>query len=135
DVAAVKVFDRPLDCGLVVHSPDLFAGDHILNFAAEDVGYRRRSIDELQRVIDRTLEIQQWFPHSDTPKVVVSLGGFTSEAPASPPTWPPPRRTPGSSPRSGKATSTTARASGSHWSAWNSGSNPRPAADVQNAAA
>ncbi len=30
--------------GLVVHSPDLFPGDHILNLASEDDGYWKRSI-------------------------------------------------------------------------------------------
>jgi N-acetylneuraminate synthase len=47
-----EFLDGPYDLDFVVHSPDLFAGDHILNLAASDWSYRRRSVRELQRVID-----------------------------------------------------------------------------------
>src|SRR5690606_5038507 len=35
------------DMGLVVHSPDLFSGDHLLDLAASNDAYRQRSIREL----------------------------------------------------------------------------------------
>jgi N-acetylneuraminate synthase len=81
DLGVAHVFDRPLDLDLIVHSPDLFAGDHILDLANADARYRARSITELQRVIDRTLEIQPYFTGCTTPRVVVSLGGFSADAP------------------------------------------------------
>jgi N-acetylneuraminate synthase len=67
------------DLGLVVHSPDTFAGDHLLNLASEDESHRTRSIGELQRVIDLTREMKPFFRLSDRPLVVASLGGATSE--------------------------------------------------------
>jgi sugar phosphate isomerase/epimerase len=65
--------------GLVVHSPDLFRGDHILNLAEADDAYRRRSIHELQRVVDLTRQLGLHFPKAQRPLIVVSMGGFTSE--------------------------------------------------------
>lgn len=81
DVPPRQMFDSPLDLDLVVHSPDLFAGDHILDLAATGEAYRERSVAELQRVVNLTRSLQEWFPNARTPRIVVSLGGFTSDAP------------------------------------------------------
>lgn len=64
-----------LDLGFAVHSPDLFRGDHILNLAADDEEYRNRSLYELQRVVDLTREMKPYFPASERPIVIVSMGG------------------------------------------------------------
>ncbi len=72
-------FSEKFDFDFTVHSPDLFRGDHILNFAAKDPELRRRSIAELQRVVDLTLSLSQFFKPSRKPLVIVSLGGFTKE--------------------------------------------------------
>lgn len=70
-----------LDLGLVVHSPDLFPGDHILNLASDDDDHRDRSIRELQRVVDVTRALMTRFRTDHAPLIVASLGGFSSEAP------------------------------------------------------
>jgi len=70
------------DLDLVVHSPDLFAGDHILNLCAIDEKYRKRSVDELQRVIDLTRMLKPRFKRAVRPFIVASLGGFTQDEPA-----------------------------------------------------
>lgn len=74
-------FDKKLNCDLVVHSPDLFKGDHILNLAEADNDYRKRSISELQRVIDLTHEMKEYFSTKGNTLIVASLGGFTKENP------------------------------------------------------
>ncbi len=74
-------FDEKLDCDLVVHSPDLFKGDHILNFAEKDKDYRKRSIAELQRVIELTRELKPNFNTKGDTLIIVSLGGFTKQSP------------------------------------------------------
>jgi N-acetylneuraminate synthase len=61
----------------VVHSPELFAGDHLLDLRAEDPEYRNRSMRELQRVIDRTRDLKKYFKRAERPKIVVNAGGFT----------------------------------------------------------
>lgn len=76
-----QFLDDPLDLDLAVHSPDLFRGDHLLNLAAEDPAYRRRSITELQRVIDLTRRLSAWFPRAGRPIVIVSMGGFSDHGP------------------------------------------------------
>jgi N-acetylneuraminate synthase len=75
-----KYFDRVYDLNLVVHSPDLFAGDHLLNLCASDETYRQRSIQELQRVVDTTRSLKTYFKKSSRPLIVASVGGFTKES-------------------------------------------------------
>ena len=76
-----------LPMGFTTHSPDLFAGDFLLNLASEDDAHWERSIRELQRVVDTTREMQQHFTRSaddrgeaEGPVIVASLGGFTTDA-------------------------------------------------------
>lgn len=71
----------PYESGLVVHSPDHFAEDHLLNLAAEDEAHRARSVGELQRVIEVTRAIAAHFPNAAPPLLVVSVGGFTQDRP------------------------------------------------------
>jgi sialic acid synthase SpsE/sugar phosphate isomerase/epimerase/CBS domain-containing protein len=67
------------DMGLVVHSPELFAGDHVMDLSSMDEAYRQRSIDELQRVVDRTRELKKFFPKTKKPLIVINAGGFTED--------------------------------------------------------
>ncbi len=72
-----EIFDQPLDCGYTVHSPDLFANDHIIDLASADAEYRKRSVAELQRVVDLTRQLHEWFPREERPRVILNVGGFT----------------------------------------------------------
>jgi N-acetylneuraminate synthase len=77
--------DEVLDLDFVVHSPDLFAGDHLLNLCTDDEEYRRRSVSELQRVIDITCSLKRYFKKAqDRTVIIVSLGGFSKDAPLKP---------------------------------------------------
>ncbi len=78
-----QYFDQPYDLDLVVHSPELFAGDHVLDLCSQDENYRQRSIAELQRVIDITLALKSFFKSSSRPCIVTNIGGFTIDAPLS----------------------------------------------------
>ena len=80
DLNPAMFFDRPFEnIGFTVHSPDLFAGDHLLNLADPDIAYRNRSLAELQRVIDLTRAMKGWFPPTTRPLIIVSLGGYTRD--------------------------------------------------------
>lgn len=68
-------FNENLNCGLIVHAPDLYKGDHILNLASDNA---ERSIFELQRVIDLTNDLKKYFKE-EFPKIVVSIGGYTRD--------------------------------------------------------
>ena len=73
-------FECSYDLELVVHAPELFAGDHVLNLCAEDQAYRQRSIRELQRVVEITRSLKPYFK-TETPCIVTNVGGFTLNAP------------------------------------------------------
>lgn len=79
-----QYFDRAYDLDLVVHSPELFAGDHVLDLCSTNEDYRQHSIKELQRVIDLTRSLKSFFKKSSRPCLVTNLGGFTVDAPLPP---------------------------------------------------
>lgn len=66
------------DIGLVVHSPELFSNDHILDLASNDEEYNAISVNELQKVVDKTLELKKYFKSTKTPCIVTNMGGFTT---------------------------------------------------------
>lgn len=65
--------------GFAVHSPELFANDHILDLASEDSGYRGKSIDYLNKVCDITRQLKNYFPSTTLPVIVVNVGGFNTK--------------------------------------------------------
>ena len=79
DLDPSNYFETPTHLGLVVHSPELFAGDHIMDLSSEDDAYRSRSINELQRVIDRTKELKPFFPKTERPLIIINAGGFSAD--------------------------------------------------------
>ncbi len=64
-----------------VHSPDLFPGDHLLNLAEKDDSYRKRSVAELQRVIEIARRLKPFFKKVDRVPLIVSVGGFSKDRP------------------------------------------------------
>ena len=73
------VRDGRLAMSYTCHSPDLFTGDFLLNLASTDDAHWERSIAELQRVVDTTTALRQWFSCDEDPVVIASLGGFTTD--------------------------------------------------------
>jgi sialic acid synthase SpsE/sugar phosphate isomerase/epimerase len=84
EIDPAAYFDAALDLGLVVHSPDLFAGDHILNLAADDEEYRRVSIANLQRAIDAARRMKPFFKKAGRIPLIASLGGVSRNGPLPP---------------------------------------------------
>lgn len=66
---------------LVVHAPELFENSELLDLVADDPAYRQRSIDNLQRVVDATLQIGEFFPKADARLIVANIGGFSADEP------------------------------------------------------
>lgn len=67
------------DLDLIIHSPELFAGDHVLDLCSRDESYRRHSIIQLQRVIDMARSLKPYFSRSQRPCIVTNVGGFTQD--------------------------------------------------------
>ena len=63
----------------IVHAPELFSGDHILNLCSEDKAYRKKSISNLQKVIDITLDLNSFFPNTSEPRIIVNVGGYSKD--------------------------------------------------------
>jgi sialic acid synthase SpsE/sugar phosphate isomerase/epimerase/CBS domain-containing protein len=79
DLDLEQFFHHPLPHQLVVHSPELFSNDHILDLCTEDAAYRERSLDALRRVIAVTLKLKEYFPKTSRPCIVVNVGGFSAD--------------------------------------------------------
>ncbi len=76
---ARHIGDTVFDMGLVVHAPELFAGDHVMDLCSPDPAYRRRSIEELQRVIDLTRKLKPYFTRAPRPPIIINAGGFSAD--------------------------------------------------------
>lgn len=75
-------FLAEVDCSrLVVHAPELFENSELLDLASDDPAYRQRSIDNLQRVVEATLQIGEFFPRADARLIVANIGGFSADEP------------------------------------------------------
>lgn len=72
-------FNKPLSIGYAVHSPELFAGDHILDLASNDAAYRAHSIVELKRTVAMAADLQPYFPVTTQPVLVLNAGGWTTQ--------------------------------------------------------
>jgi Sialic acid synthase len=73
-----RVLPERLAMGLVVHAPELFAGDHTLDLCSADESYRRHSVSELQRVIDISARLRQRFDCASDVLLVTNVGGFSA---------------------------------------------------------
>jgi sialic acid synthase SpsE/sugar phosphate isomerase/epimerase len=70
-------FHKKESLDFAIHSPELFRGDHIMNLASDDIHYRKRSIDELNRVCKIARELKKIFPKTNKPVIVINAGGFS----------------------------------------------------------
>ena len=77
DLDLNQFFHSPLDRQLLVHSPELFAGDQLLDLVTDDRTRRQESIKCLERVVSITRILNQWFPKTECPRIIVNVGGFT----------------------------------------------------------
>lgn len=80
DVGKALGEDR-FDVDLVVHSPELFASDHVMDLCAPDAAYRQLSIEALQRVIDITRALKPYFGLAERPPIIINPGGFSADGP------------------------------------------------------
>ena len=79
---APQPFLAPVECSrLVVHAPELFENSELLDLVADDPAFRRRSIDNLKRVVEATEQIGAFFPNADARLIVANIGGFSADAP------------------------------------------------------
>ncbi len=79
---APQPYLQQVDCSrLVVHAPELFENSELLDLVSDDLAYRQRSIANLQRVVEATLQIAEFFPSADARLIVANIGGFSADEP------------------------------------------------------
>jgi N-acetylneuraminate synthase len=74
-----RYIDSDQTIGFVLHSPELFSKDHIMDLASKNREYRGRSVFELGRVCNITRNINKNFPQTISPMVVINAGGFDTK--------------------------------------------------------
>jgi len=74
-------FGNVLNLDLIVHSPELFAGDHVLDLCSPDEECRRKSVFELQKVIDFTRKLGFFFEKDSPIGIITNVGGFSEARP------------------------------------------------------
>jgi len=79
NVKLSEFFTTPSSIGYAVHSPELFAADHILDLASDNAEYRSHSIEELKRTVAVAAELQNFFPVTQKPVLVLNAGGWTPQ--------------------------------------------------------
>lgn len=78
-------FPEPVPARLIVHAPELFEEDHILDLTTPDEEYRKRSLFEMRRVIDIAKALSKHFRTVDEPiGIVTNIGGFSQNTPLGP---------------------------------------------------
>ena len=65
--------------GYVVHAPELFQDDQLLDLASSNYQIWRSSLDKLQSVVEVTQHLKRYFPGEKLPAIVVNVGGFSRE--------------------------------------------------------
>lgn len=76
-----QYFDCVMDMDFVVHAPELFEGDHLLDLCAPDAEYRKLSIQKLRQVIEVTKRLEKWFLRAERPRIIINAGGFSQNKP------------------------------------------------------
>ncbi len=82
DVNIDEIFnDKSYDMDCLVHCPELFSGDHILDLCSDDKNYLERSIFEMQKVIHIARKLKTHFnnKHKDV-LIVTNVGGFSKSS-------------------------------------------------------
>lgn len=61
----------------LIHCPELFSEDHLLDLSSRNDDYRNRSIAELNKVIDLTRNMKEYFGLKNDIRIIVNVGGFS----------------------------------------------------------
>lgn len=73
-------FAAEIDAELIVHAPELFERDHLLDLTSPDKKYRNLSIEHLQKTIDVCNHLKRFFNNRRSNiGVVTNVGGFSEE--------------------------------------------------------
>lgn len=72
-------FNENEELEYVVHAPELFENDHLLDLASKNKNYRKKSVEHLNNVCDLTRKLNNYFKKTTNPKIVCNVGGFNTK--------------------------------------------------------
>lgn len=72
-----KYINQPLKLDLIVHAPELFSNDIIIDLCSKDDAYREKSIENIQNVINLVRRLKTQFKLASRPLIIVNVGGFS----------------------------------------------------------
>lgn len=72
-----QYFPSQWPINMIVHAPELFAGDHVLDLCSPDEAYRQQSVLHMQRVLEKARSIRRFFKCEGPTGVVTNVGGFS----------------------------------------------------------
>jgi N-acetylneuraminate synthase len=72
-----KIITRPLDSEVIVHSPEQFDGDFIIDLFSDNKNITNKTIDLLNQIFTKAKKIGQLIGYKNSPKVVVNCGGHS----------------------------------------------------------
>jgi sialic acid synthase SpsE/sugar phosphate isomerase/epimerase len=75
-----KYIEANQEVQLVVHCPELYPNDHILNLVADDKGYRQKSVAYLEQTISHIHDLMAYFPATKKPCLITNVGGFSENS-------------------------------------------------------
>ena len=67
------------DLEFVIHAPELFDNDHVLDLCSLSDDYRTTSINHLNKVIELTKDLKRHFPRTKKPLIIVNVGGWSKD--------------------------------------------------------
>ena len=79
DVSFSKLLPKYNKEKLIVHAPELYENSHLLDLATSDAEYRKTSLKYLQKTIDLTEKLNEFFPNTNKPIIIVNIGGFSMD--------------------------------------------------------
>ena len=75
-----KYLSKHYKCNFIVHAPELFKNDHLLDLCTNNKNYRTESIKNMKKVIDVTKAINKYFPNTKYPQIIINSGGFSKNS-------------------------------------------------------
>ena len=67
------------DKELIVHCPELFENDHVLNLVSKDKRYLEETLSNLNKTIEHVNKLKNFFPKTKTPLLITNVGGFSAD--------------------------------------------------------
>ena len=78
DMDPKELIKKDTDMRYVVHAPELFKGDHVLDLSSFDSEYRKKSFENLEITLTATKKLKDLFPSEKKPLVITNVGGWSS---------------------------------------------------------